>query len=85
MPASVRMINLHIWRKVRTIALDPKLSFWYTLSACVYIYFIVCERDDMAYVELIFVVVEHQVSEPEMRLAWTVSKLPRRSTYLRMT
>ena len=64
MPASVRMVDLHEWRKVRTVALDPKLSLWYTLSACVYIHFIVCERDDMAYVELIFVVVKHQVPKP---------------------
>ena len=64
MPASVRMVDLHEWRKVRTVALDPKLPLWYALSACEYIHFIVCERDDMAYVELIFVVVEHQVPKP---------------------
>ena len=59
------MIDLYEREKVRTVAFDPKLPLWYTLSACVYIYFIVCERDDMAYVELIFVVVEHQVPKPD--------------------
>jgi hypothetical protein len=50
MPAGVRMIDLHEREKVRTVAFDPKLPLWYTLSACIYIHFIVCERDDMAYV-----------------------------------
>jgi hypothetical protein len=65
MPAGVRMIDLYERKKVPTVAFDPKLPLWYTLSACVYIHFVVCERNDMAYVELIFVVVEHQVPKPD--------------------
>jgi hypothetical protein len=40
-----------------TVPLDPELALRYALSTSVYVYFVMCERYDMAYFELVFVVV----------------------------
>ena len=59
MPASVRMIDLHEWRKVRTVAFDPKLPLWYPVSSSEDVHIVVCEGYDVAYVELFGVVIKH--------------------------
>jgi hypothetical protein len=51
----------------RTVSLDPELPLRYLFPSCVYVCVVVCKGYDMADFELIFVVVEHEVTESVMR------------------
>lgn len=53
----------------RTIAFDPQLAFGDFLSTCIDVDSVVCEGYHMTNFELIFVIVEHEVSKAEVSLA----------------
>jgi hypothetical protein len=48
---------------MRTIPLDPQLSLGYLLPSSIYVRVVVGEGDDVADLELVFVIVKHEVAQ----------------------
>jgi hypothetical protein len=55
-----------------TVSLDPQLALWYLVSTSVYVCSIVCKGYNVADFKLVFVVVEHEVSQPGKTSAYLV-------------
>jgi hypothetical protein len=58
--------------KKHTVSLDPQLALGYLVSAGMYVYTVVREGNDVTDFELVLIVVEHEVPQSDIMLAWVV-------------
>jgi hypothetical protein len=67
---SIKVSSRFVATKVHTVPLDPQLALWYLVSPSIYICAVVRERNDVADFDLVFVIVEHEVAQTDLTLAY---------------